>query len=257
MKFQDEFRSLTQNARDAESTPDGFHGVLDHIHPHAAARNAADGGGRAEPWLKYDTDDLVFAHPLDLILSIKLALQSLGRHTLQIDPMTIILDRHGQAIIGAHGFHMNGSGWFLATFQAFLGTFDAVIDAVTNEMNQGIAQDRGDGVIHPDVVTGDHELNLLGQGAAQIMDDAGIRAEDGSKRDTANLVQIDENFLFGGFELRDQAVDFLYLAAQVILIEIPNQMMTFFLVLEHQGYKKRKFTQGFNRHIDGSHALGP
>ena len=154
-------RPLAKFAFDVDRPVKLFDGVVDDIHPDAAAAHVGDLLGRREARMEDQIVDLRLLHPFELAFGFDAFLDGLLLEHLRIETGTVVGDLDVDVIAVAGRRQRDVAGWIFALLLAFLRRLDPVVDRVAQHVDQGVADLGEDGAVELDILAGDGEVHLF------------------------------------------------------------------------------------------------
>lgn len=129
---------LAGGAFDAHAAAQGVDVPLDHVHAHAPARHVGDLLGRGETGGEDEHQGVLVGQ--DRVGGDDALFERLGLDPLRVDSRAVVNDADQDLAARMFGREIDPPFRTLAALDALLRRFDAVVDAVAEQMDQGIVQ---------------------------------------------------------------------------------------------------------------------
>ena len=167
-----ESRPQTGAALNIDDAADLFDVGLDHVHPDAAARDVAHLRGGGKPGQKDQVLEIAVAHARDLLGRDQAFFERLVPDRLQVDSVTVVRDLDVHLAAFVEGAQQEPSLCWLLGGQAVGRALHAVIDAVADQVGQGILDRLDDGLVELGLAALHLDAHLLAAHQRQIAHDA-------------------------------------------------------------------------------------
>jgi len=180
--FQMEAATTLRSVLQHNGTAQQAHHVLNGVQPHATPRNLGHDVTQAEPRQKQKGQQFFFAQLRHRRLGRQLTLNDSAAQTIQINTGPVIAQfKHQQTGLMGDAQADQTFGRFTRK-QPLLRSFDAVIDGITQQMDQWRFKLFQYIAVDLSFFAFDFQANLLAQGAAQITHHALLPDQDIGKR---------------------------------------------------------------------------
>ncbi len=169
------FEPLPGKLRDLDLAAELVHVPAHHIHADAAAGNVGGFFRRREAGQEDQVVDLLVGE--DVVLADEVARLRLGEDAFLVEAGAVVAHFDGDVAAAVIGVEVHRADGRLALGDAHVGHFDAVVDAVADQMDQRVADLFHHGLVELGLLAGELEVDLLAEPLREVTRHAREAAE--------------------------------------------------------------------------------